>query len=174
MSFLKHLLPGWRRSMQDKSKANAAILDALDRELQSTEQDTIETKALLSLDSSSEEWLDQYGKLFGVLRQDSEADGAYRQRIKDYMVLRRGSIPAIIDAIRSFLQDYESDIEIYEPYTNVFILGQSKLSGPDHFLGEYYTVAVIDVKFSQPFPEGIIDIINEFKPAGVTVHVSRS
>jgi len=174
MSFLKHLLPGWRRSLEDKSKANAAILDALDRELQSTEQDTIETKALMSLDSSSGEWLDQYGKLFGVMRQDNEADADYRQRIKDYMVLRRGSIPAIIDAIRSFLQDYESDIEIYEPYKNVFILGQSKLSGPDHFLGEYYTVAVIDVKFSQPFPEGIIDIINEFKPAGVTVHVSRS
>jgi len=160
--------------MEDKTKANAAILDALDRELKDTEAETIETKVLMSLDSSSGEWLDQYGKLFGLLRQDNESDTAYRARIKGYMVLRRGSIPAIIDAIRAFLNDYESVIEIYEPYTNVFILGRSKLSGPDHFLGEYYTVAVIDIKFSQPFPEGIIDVINEFKPAGVTVHLSRS
>jgi hypothetical protein len=172
MSFLKHLFPTWKRGLEDKTKANAAILAAIDRELTDTEQATIQSKLLLSLDTSSGEWLDQYGNLFGVLRKDGEQDEDYRQRIINYVLLHRGTIPAIKDAIREFLQDYESEIEIYEPYTNVFMLNKSKLNGEDHLLGHYYTVAVIDIKFSRPFPAGIIDVINEFKPAGVTVHLT--
>ena len=172
MSFLKHLLPGWKRGIEDKRRANAAILSALDRELKDTEAETIRSKVLLSLHTSSGEWLDQYGKIFGVLRNDSEKDENYRQRIINYVLLKRGTIPAIKDAIREFLQDFDSEIEVYEPYTNVFILNKSKLNGPDHMLGEYYTTAVMDIRLSRPFPKGIMDIINEFKPAGVTVRLT--
>jgi hypothetical protein len=173
MSFLKHLLPGWKRSIESKEKANAAILSSLDTELNDTEKETISSKVLMALDSSSGEWLDTYGKLFGVIRPEDETDDVYRNRIKTYITLRRGTLPAIKDAIRAFLNDYTSYIEIYEPYQNVFILNSSHLNGPDHLLGEYYTVAVIDVQFGIPIPEGIIDVINDFKPAGVTVHISQ-
>jgi hypothetical protein len=172
MSFLKHLLPAWKTNLEDKTKANAAILASLDTELTAAEQETISSKLMLSLETATGEWLDQYGKTFGLIRQDNESDEAYRIRIIDFVLLRRGTIPAIKDAIRAFLQDYESNIEIYEPYTNVFILNQSKLNGNDHLLGTYYTVAVIDINISRPFPAGIMDIINEFKPAGVKVHLT--
>ncbi|WCS69723.1 hypothetical protein Goe25_00950 [Bacillus phage vB_BsuM-Goe25] len=172
MSFLKHLLPAWKTNIEDKTKANAAILSALDIELKDSEKETIKSKVLMSLDTSTGEWLDQYGNLFGVLRRDGESDDSYRQRIISYVLLKRGTIPAIIGAIRDYLQDYSSYIEVYEPYTNVFILNHSKLNSKDHFLGEYYTVAVIDIKFSRPFPADILDVINEFKPAGVTVRLT--
>lgn len=172
MSFLRHLLPAWKRGIEDKRKANAAILAAIDKELKDSEQEAIKSKLLLSLNTATDEWLDQYGKIFGVLRTDAERDDKYRQRIINYVMLRRGTIPAIRDAIRAFLDDYDSYIEIYEPHTNVFTLNKSKLNGPDHFLGEYYTVAVLDIRISRPFPSGLIDIINEFKPAGVTVRLT--
>jgi hypothetical protein len=172
MAFLKHLLPAWKRGIEDKRKANAAILASLDRELKDSEKASIEGRVLMSLNTSSGEWLEQYGKIFGVPRKDDEADGDYRQRIINYVLLRRGTIPAIKDAIREFLQDFDSHIEIYEPFNNVFVLNQSKLNGPDNFLGEYYTVAVMDIKISRPFPVSIVDVINEFKPAGVTVRLT--
>jgi hypothetical protein len=172
MSFLRHLLPAWKRGIEDKRKANAAILASLDKELKDSEKAAIQGKVLISLNTSSGEWLNQYGKIFGVPRKDDELDDDYRQRIINYVLLRRGTIPAIKDAIREFLQDYDSHIEIYEPYNNVFTLNKSKLNGPDHFLGHYYTVAVMDIKIARPFPVGIFDVINEFKPAGVTVRLT--
>ena len=172
MSFLRHLLPAWKRGIEDKRKANAAILASIDRELKDTEKETIQSKLLLSLNTSEGEWLDQYGKLFGVLRREEEEDDTYRNRIISYVLLKRGTIPAIKAAIQDFLNDYDSYIDIYEPYKNVFTLNKSKLNGEDHFLGEYYTVAVIDIKISRPFPIGIIDVINEFKPAGVTFRIT--
>jgi hypothetical protein len=172
MSFLRHLLPAWKRGIENNNKANAAILAAIDKELKDTEKESIKSKLLMSLNTASEEWLDQYGKLFGVLRREGEEDDTYRNRIISYVLLKRGTIPAIKAAIRDFLNDYESYIEIYEPYKNIFTLNKSKLNGEDHFLGEYYTVAVIDIKLSRPFPIGIIDVINEFKPAGVTFRLT--
>ncbi|AGK87004.1 baseplate protein [Bacillus phage SIOphi] len=169
MSFLKHLLPAWKTNLEDKTKANAAILSAIDIELTNTEEATIQSKLMLSLDTATGEWLDRYGSLFGVIRRDKEEDDVYRQRIINYVLLKRGTIPALLDAIREFLNDYVSYIEIYEPYTNIFYLNKSKLDGVDHIQGKYYTTAVIDIKFSKPFPPDIMDIINEFKPAGVTV-----
>lgn len=171
MSFLRHLLPSWRRVLND-STANAAILSAIDKELTQAEIDAIEGKVVMDLEKSTGKWLDQYGDIFGVIRRDDEDDDLYRSRIINYVLLKRGTIPAIQDAIREFLRDYDSHIEVYEPHRNIFTLNKSKLNGPDHFLGEYYTFAVIDVKIARNFPEGIIDIINEFKPAGVTVHLT--
>lgn len=171
MSFLRHLLPSWRRVLHD-STANAAILSAIDKELSQAEIDAIEGKVVMDIEKSTGKWLDQYGNIFGVIRQDGEDDDLYRSKIVNYVVLKRGTIPAIKDAIREFLRDYESHIEIYEPYKNIFTLNKSKLNGPDHFLGKYYTFAVIDVKIARNFPESIIEVINEFKPSGVSVHLT--
>lgn len=172
MGFFKHLLPAWKKGIEDKRKANAAILASIDKELTEAEQEAIKAKVLMSLNTATGEWLDEYGKIFGVLRRDDETDDAYRSRIIGYILLERGTIPAIKKAIQNFLQDYDSHIEIYEPYTNVFFLNRSKLNGEDRFLGEYYTFAVIDIKMTKPFPEGLVDVINEFKPAGVTFKLS--
>lgn len=169
MSFLNYLLPAWKRNIDVKTSANAAILSAIDRELKVAEEDAIKSKLAMSLETAAGEWLDRYGNIFGLFRKDNEDDSSFRQRIIDYVLLSRATIPAIVEAIREFLDDYESYIEIYEPYTNIFYTNKSFLNGPDHMLGHYYTFAVIDIKFTNPFPTGIIDVINEFKPAGVTV-----
>lgn len=173
MSFLKHLLPGWKTSLGDKTKANAAILSSIEDEMKDAEAEAIGSKVLMSLETSTGEWLEKYGNLFGVLRRDDEIDSTYRGRIKDYIVLERGTIPAIKKAISAFLQIAQADIEIYEPHTDIFFLNRSKLNSSAHMLGEYYTVAVIDIKLAQEFPLELIGLIKEYKPAGVTVHFTR-
>lgn len=172
MSFLKHLLPAWKKGIEDKSRANAAVLAALSQELSTAETEAMQGKILMSLDTSTGEWLDAYGRLFGVLRKEQETDEGYRERIVSYILLKRGTIPSIIDAIQNFLEDEETQVDIYEPYTNIFYLNSSRLNGPDHLLGEYYTFAVIDIRISKPFPLTLLDIINEFKPAGVSVRLT--
>jgi hypothetical protein len=172
MSFLKHLLPGWKTDISDRTKPNAAILSALEDEIKDAEAEAIGSKVLMSLKTSTGEWLNKYGNIFGVLRRDNELDEAYRSRISDYILLERGTIPAIKQAIRTFFQDSEMYVDVYEPYKNIFFLNRSKLNGPDHLLGHYYTVAVIDIKIAAEFPPELIGIIKEFKPAGVTVHLT--
>ena len=172
MSFIKHLLPTWKRGLEARQKTNAAILYAIDTELTEAEQEAIQAKVLMSLETATEEWLDRYGSAFGVTRQDAELDTDYRARIISYILLKRGTIPAITEAIRNFLQDYSTAIEIYEPHTNIFFLNGSTLNGADHILGEYYTYAVIDVKMARGYPVGLMAIINEFKPSGVKVYVT--
>lgn len=169
MSFLKHLLPAWNRDVSNKTKTNDAILASFDKELTATEQEAIQSKIQSSLKTSGGEWLDTYGAWFGLPRKELEEDEDYRARIIRYVLVRKGTIPAIIVAIRDFLDDYTSHIEIYEPFNNVFMLNRSLLNGEDHLMGEYYTFAVIDIKMTDSFPLGLVDIINEFKPAGVRV-----
>jgi hypothetical protein len=170
MSFLKHLLPAWKTNLADKTRANAAILAAIDDEFKDSEAEAIGSKVLMALGTSTDEWLDKYGNLFGVVRKDDELDDDYRLRITNYILLERGTIPAIKKAVANFLQISEAAIEIYEPYENIFFLNSSTLNGDDHILGEYYTVAVIDIKMAQEFPPELIGILKDFKPAGVTVH----
>jgi hypothetical protein len=171
MSFLKYLLPAWKTNL-DGNRANAAILKAIDQTLRDAEQDTIDNKIQMVLGSTSGEDLDKYGSLFGLYRKDNELDTPYRNRILGYITLERGTIPAIIEAIRVFLNDYNSSIYIYEPWQNVFYLNGSHLNGNDHLQGLYYTQAVIDIKFGIPVPDGVLDVVNDFKPAGVTVHLT--
>ncbi len=173
MSFLKHLLPGWKTRLVDKTEANAAILAAIDDELKLTEADAISSRLDESLETATGKWLDEYGDIFGVVRQDNETDTAYRARIIQYILLDRGTIPAIKKAILAFLGDPNTYVNIYEPFNNIFFLNQSKLNGKDHILGEYYTTAVIDIFFANNFPYAVIDVVKKFKPAGVTVHLTR-
>lgn len=171
MSFLKYLLPAWKTNLDD-TRANTAILKAIDQTLKDAELDTINNKIQMILGTASGEDLDKYGNLFSLSRKDNETDTVYRKRVLGYITLERGTIPAIIQAIRVFLNDYNSSIYIYEPWQNVFYLNGSNLNGNDHLQGTYYTQAVIDIKFGIPVPAGIRDVVNEFKPAGVTVFLT--
>lgn len=166
-------MPTWKTNTDDKTRTNAAILSVMNTELTDSEADAVSINVLMSLETAIGEWLNDYGILFGVLRQDNEVDNAYRGRIKAYIVLDRGTIPAIKQAIQNFLNDTSSYLNIYEPYSNIFFLNSSHLNSNDCLLGSYYTTAVIDVTFTDTFPIGVADVINKFKPAGVTVKMTR-
>lgn len=173
-NFLKHIHPLLRRkrNKKDYEDVNYAIIESLRTQLEETESETVKSKIQSSLKYSTGEYLDTFGDWFGVYRKDDEDDEHYRQRIIDYVLLKRGTNNAIIEALRNYLEDYESKISIYEPYTNIFYTNKSMLNGKDHLMGFYYRFAIIDITIGRPFPESIIDIINAFKPAGVTFYLT--
>lgn len=173
-SFLKNLHPLLRRK-KDKNlneDINYILLNTLNEELNTVERDTIESKLQSSLKSATGTYLDKFGDWFGVYRKVDEEDEKYRQRIIKYLLLKRGTNNAIIDGIKYYLDRDDLNISIYEPFKNIFYTNKSELNGNDKLMGYYYRFAVINVTIGNYFPLEIIDIINEFKPAGVKLYVT--
>lgn len=92
-NFLRNLHPLLRRdkNMKDNQDPNHALLDAMNSELEEVEQETIASKLQSSLKTATGEYLDNFGDWFGVYRKDNESDEKYRQRIIDYLLLKRGT-----------------------------------------------------------------------------------
>lgn len=150
---------------------NFAVLNALNYELTQAEQETIASKIQSSLESATDTYLDTWGDWFGVYRKDGWDDEYYRARIIRELLLKRGTIPAIIDALVDFLNDNDAVVQIYEPWRNIFCTNRSKLNGDDHLMGYYYRFAIIDISIDRPFPPEIVEIIKAFKPAGVLFYL---
>lgn len=173
-SFLKNLHPLLRREKDKKlnEDINYILLNTLNEELNTVERDTIESKLQSSLKSATGTYLDKFGDWFGVYRKVDEEDEKYRQRIIKYLLLKRGTNNAIIDGIKYYLDRDDLNISIYEPFKNIFYTNKSNLNGNDKLMGYYYRFAVINVTIGNYFPLEIIDIINEFKPAGVKLYIT--
>lgn len=170
---MKYLHPLWKTRLTKDSNPHSVVLASLDDMLQSVATDAIESKKDARLETATGQWLDEFGDKFGVFRKDNEDDDTYRQRIINYILIERGTVLSIEDAIKKYLNDPTTKVEIYEPYKNVFILNKSKLNGEDHLLGKYYTTAVIDARFTENVPLDILSEIEKFKPAGVKATLSR-
>lgn len=173
-NFFKNIHPLLRRSKKPNNydDTNFAVLNALNYELTQAEQETIASKIQSSLESATDEYLDTWGDWFGVYRKDGWDDEYYRKRIIRELLLKRATIPAIIDALVDFLNDNDAIINIYEPWRNIFYLNKSKLNGYDHLMGHYYRFAIIDISIDRPFPPEIIEVIKAFKPAGVKFYIN--
>lgn len=173
-NFLKNLHPLLRRdrNKKDNQDPNFALIEALNEEMNQVEKDAIESKLQSSLKTATSEYLDKFGDWFGVYRRTNEDDIAYRARIIKYLLLKRGTNNSIIEAIKDYLSRDDIDVSVYEPFTNIFYTNKSHLNGEDHLMGYYYRFAVINVSIGDYFPIEIVDVINEFKPAGVTLYVT--
>lgn len=173
-NFLKNLHPLLRRdrNKKDNQDPNFALIDTLNEEMNQVERDAIESKLQSSLKTATSEYLDKFGDWFGVYRKTDENDDVYRARIIKYLLLKRGTNNAIIEAIKDYLGKDDIDVSVYEPFTNIFYTNKSHLNGEDHLMGYYYRFAVINVSIGDYFPVEVIDVINEFKPAGVTLYVT--
>lgn len=171
-NFLKNLHPLLRRKKNpnDNKDPNFAIIDMFNEELNTIEQDTIDSKIQSSLKTSTGKYLDIYGDWYGLVRKNKENDNDYRERIIEYVLLKRGTNNSIIDAIRRFLEDEDVYVDIYEPFKNIFYTNKSHLNGEDHLMGDYYRFAIIDITIGKTFPLSIIEEINKFKPAGVKIY----
>ena len=172
-NFFRNIHPLLRRNKRPEKydDTNFAVLNALNYELTQAEQETIASKIQSSLESATDTYLDTWGDWFGVYRKDGWDDEYYRARIIRELLLKRGTIPAIIDALVDFLNDNDAVIQIYEPWRNIFYTNKSKLNGDDHLMGYYYRFAIIDISIDRPFPPEIVEIIKAFKPAGVLFYL---
>ena len=171
-NFLKNLHPLLKRKKnpQDNKDPHYAIINMFSEELDNLEQETIDSKIQSSLGTATGKYLDIYGDWYGLVRKKNELDDTYRDRIIEYVLLKRGTNNSIIGAIKRFLEDEDVYVDIYEPFKNIFYTNNSHLNGEDHLMGNYYRFAIIDITIGKSFPLEIIDEINKFKPAGVKIY----
>ena len=148
---------------------NRAILGAIDTQLKSVEEKTVESKIQHYLDSATNEYLDYFGSWFGLHRDNDENDFYYRNRIINHIKHPRNTIGALRTQLAKYLKTLVTNITIYEPWMDVLLLNDSasKTNSKSNMYGTYYHPAIIEITISTQFDPQVIDIVNWFRPAGV-------
>ena len=173
MNFWKVLHPLLsQQENEDNHTANGAILHSVANSLTLAEQKVIADKPLESLETSTGAYLDYFGDWWGLPRHKGETDDHYRNRMIQYLLLPRSTKESIVNAIRYYLKDKNRYVDVFEPWTRVFKLDNSKLDGVDHMEGSYYRYGVIDVALDVPIDENIMKVIDAFRPVGVLVYTN--
>ena len=151
--------------------ASTAILwahtQALGQALDDAQQALTAALQQLILPTTQEGWLDVWGDWFSVARQTGETDADYRARIVDELSRQRSNPVAMI---RNVARYTGATIELFEPWTRMFILSQSRLSDVDHLPDAYYNYHVV-----HPLAETSVDwtailpVLNADRPAGTVI-----
>lgn len=112
------------------------------------------------------EWLDLWGKLYGIQRRQGEGDTAYQPRIPKEAFRLRESPIAIEEAVKDITG---KTIRIEEPWEDVFRLDTSVLSGPDRFPdGERIGYFFIQPTSAKPIDwTDVLPVIERNRAAGI-------
>lgn len=173
--FMKNIHPLLKRFKSidpSSNNSNYAVLKSIDQILKDTEEEAILSKVYTAMNTAPDEYLDIYGDYFGVFRKDNETDDYYRHRIVERISIPRGTNDSLIQATRRYLEDANLGVEVLETWRKVFKTNNSTLNGDDHLLGDIYNVAVIDILVGGNFPLGLVEELNNFKPAGVNMFIT--
>ena len=157
-----------------RDDVHAGIVGAVVNSLSQTNTEMVESKAQSLLATATGDFLTSWGEMVGLPRMSAdENDDHYRRRIIKYIAVKRGTIPAIIDALQDYFRHRGEDtnIFIYEPFRDIFYLNDSALDSHKFLQGSYYRYAIINIHISRPFSyEEMLEIVDRFKPAGVMVY----
>lgn len=144
------------------------LLSCYAAEVMHAEGQIVQALRQMVITTSEGEWLDLWGSLYADARRPGESDATYAARIPVEAFRIRENPRAIEIAIKDATG---FDVRIDEPWTNMFRLDESTLSGPDKFYdGEYVGYHLI-----QPRALGainwpaVLEVINRNRAAGVLV-----
>lgn len=144
-----------------------AHLKALDLALADADHAMTALLRQLILPQARESWADYWGYHFGMPRLPGETDPAYTQRIIDEFYRARSNPVAMVKNVQRYTG---AEIELFEPWTRMWTLSQSALSGgDDHFpSGDFYAY-----HWLQPISHNdhvdwpaILAVLNADRPAG--------
>lgn len=144
------------------------LLNGYAGEVLDAEEQVRQALLQMVITTASGEWLDLWGALYGVPRNPGESDAHFVPRIPKEAFRVRNNAHAIELAIRDATG---FDVRIEEPWTNIFKLDGSLLSGPDKF----YDGETIGYHLIKPVARETIDwpavlaVINKNRAAGVMV-----
>ncbi|APZ82330.1 baseplate protein [Bacillus phage vB_BsuM-Goe2] len=148
------------------------VTDALDQSLNGLSDDLKNLDLQYVIKTATGDWLDEWGSWFNVNRGSEETDEEYRKRILAVVTKPKNTIPALLDAIRSYY-NYDPNLKvwIYEPYVNVRRFSISAFSGPDKFTdGSYYRRNIVDIHLNRSVDPVLIKILLKLKSAGVKLY----
>jgi len=131
-------------------------------------------QSLLNLEynitTSTGEWLEEWGKWFGVPRSAEELNESYRTRILLVLTKPRITAPALKSIVESYVDDPGNISQIYEPFNNIFTFNKSAFSGKDKLQsGSYYRSGVVDI-ISPESNKSMMQEIQRSKGAGIKAY----
>jgi len=145
-----------------------ALLTTYSSELREARGQIEEALRQMVMTQASGQWVDVWGTIYGFLRYDGESDASYAARLPVEAFRIRVNAHGIEQAI---LDATGADVRIEEPWKELFVLDQSRLSGPDRF----YDGARAGYHLIQPWSRSSVDwpsvlpVIERNRAAGVLV-----
>jgi hypothetical protein len=149
------------------------LLSAYSAELFEASEQIVQALRQMVITTAEGEWLDLWGMLYAEPRRQGESDASYAARIPQEAFRIRVNARAIEQAI---LDATGFDVRIEEPWTEIFTLDDSLLSG-DHKL---YDGTNVGYHLIRPVTRQTVDwpavlaVINRNRAAGVLVLQSRT
>lgn len=143
-----------------------AHLKALDLSLAAADEALAAMLRQLILPQAQESWADYWGYYFGMPRLTGETDSAYTQRIIDEFYRARNNPVAMRRNVKRYTG---ADIELFEPWTRMWTLSQSALSGEDHLpSGNFYAYHWLQPVARQPGINwsAVLPVLHADRPAG--------
>lgn len=145
-----------------------SMLDAYAVTLEAASVDVDLAVKQLYLGTAQADLLDVWGDRFGQPREEGETDDAYRIRILVETLRPRVNQYAIEKAIFDITGHV---VELYEPWKDLFVLGESALSG-GHFMqdGAFYTYNVVQPQCKNPIDWARpLQVIHRNRPVGTVI-----
>lgn len=145
------------------------IYAAFGAELDEAEYQIEQALRQMVITQAEGDWLDVWANLYGIPRTGDETDSALQARIPDEAFALRVNGLAIEERIRKATG---KTVEIFEPWTLMFTLDQSVLSGPDHVRDDvYYNYHVIQPRSRTPVDfSDVLPVVERNRAAGVVVY----
>ena len=119
--------------------------------------------------SATGEWLDLWGNRFGVPREPGELDESYRNRILSEVTNQKGTIPALISAVKRALGE-DTKVRVEETYQDLRIFNVSTFSGTGKFQdSSTVRLGVVKIFINKPENEKLRKEIWKTKASGIRV-----
>jgi hypothetical protein len=163
---------------RNPSKALSTVAGAIDDSLNKTLSDLDDLELQYKISTAGGEWLDEWGSWFNVYREVDEQDNEYRGRILSMVSTPKNTIPAIKQAVATYLSSYygitidPNQVEVYEPYTHIIkysVLGNTYSTEYKYSDSQFYRTNVISIIIPYGATSGLKQVLQTIKPAGLRV-----
>lgn len=108
------------------------LTKTIDKEIDSVVNQMSEVEIQTVLSSSTGDWLNLWGNKFGIGRGHQESDEEYRKRIIESVTALKGTVPALIAAVKRALGE-DTGVLVKQTYEDLRIFNVSTFSGVGKF-----------------------------------------
>lgn len=154
---------------QNANPDHQSVVNAITNALSDVKTATDGLQNELNITTADSIWLDLWGDWFGVKRMPGESDSAFSQRILSTLTQDKITIPAMVNLLKNVLGQ-DTVVTVTEPYTQTFLLGNSKLNEANLQDGVFYRIGVVSITVNKPMTAQAYALLQLMKAAGTQVY----
>lgn len=166
MGILKRLTTIFTKNQQSEV---GYLTDSIDNSISNVVDTMTDMEIQSVISSSTGEWLDLWGGRFGVTRDTGEQDIPYRVRILAEVTNQKGTIPALIAAVKRALGN-DTIVRVEETYEDLRIFNVSTYSGTGKYQdSDTVRLGVVRIFINKPENEKLREEIYKTRSSGTRV-----